>query len=182
VNELAADAGMLAKAAVEGRLNVRVDVKNHRGDFAKIIDGINRTIESPVGHLDVMPAPAFIIDRDFNIRYMNRLGSSLIGLSRQALIGTKCYEHFKTPDCQSDRCATGRCMQQGRAVTAETDAHPQGKHYDISYTGVPVLEMDGKIIGGLEIIADLERDPISTSLFPRKEGNSNDRWRRRKTN
>jgi len=102
-----------------------------------------------------MPAPALIIDREFNLKYINKVGASLTGLSVEALIGTKCYDHFKTPDCRTERCACGQCMERGREATAETDAHPQGQHFDISYTGVPIKDLEGKIIGALEIITDL---------------------------
>ena len=40
-----ADAQMLAQAAEEGRVTVRADATRHLGDFRKIIDGINNTLE-----------------------------------------------------------------------------------------------------------------------------------------
>ncbi|MEW6659136.1 MAG: methyl-accepting chemotaxis protein [Thermodesulfobacteriota bacterium] len=155
INALIADAYALAMAAVEGNLGTRADAGRHQGDFRKIIEGVNGTIDSVVGHLDSMPAPALIIDREFTLKYINRVGASLTGLSPQALVGTKCYDHFKTPDCRTERCATGQCMQRGQETTAETEAHPQGQHFDISYTGVPIKDLDGKIIGAIEIITDL---------------------------
>jgi methyl-accepting chemotaxis protein len=155
VNALVADANMLAEAAVQGNLATRADATKHQGDFRKIVEGVNNTLSSIVGHLDSMPLPAFIADRDFSIRYMNAVGASLTGLSQQAVIGTKCYDHFKTPHCRTDKCATGQCMQRGHSMTAETDAHPQGKDFDISYTGVPVKDTEGRIIGALEVVTDL---------------------------
>ncbi len=53
VSALIEDAGMLAEAAVEGRLAVRADASRHEGDFAKIIDGVNRTLDSVIGPLNV---------------------------------------------------------------------------------------------------------------------------------
>ena len=46
-------------------------------------------------------------------------------------------------------------MRDDHPVTSETDAHPQGKDYEISYTGVPVKDTRGAIVGSLEIITDL---------------------------
>ncbi|MEW6659134.1 MAG: methyl-accepting chemotaxis protein [Thermodesulfobacteriota bacterium] len=155
VNALIADAHALAEAAVEGNLGTRADAGRHQGDFRRIIEGVNGTIDSIVGHLDSMPAPALIVDREFTLKYINRVGASLTGLSPQALVGTKCYDHFKTSHCRTERCACSQCMQRGQETTAETDAHPQGQHFDISYTGVPVRDLEGKIIGALEIITDL---------------------------
>ena len=88
---------------------------------------MNRIIDSLVGHLDAMPTPAFIVDREFSIQYVNKIAAGVVGLSPEAMVGTKCYSHLKTSDCQNEKCATGRCMQLGTSVTSETDAHPQNK-------------------------------------------------------
>ncbi|WP_050739413.1 methyl-accepting chemotaxis protein [Acetobacterium bakii] len=50
INALVADAGMLAQAGFEGRLDTRSDTTKHQGDFAKIMEGVNTT-------LDVVIAP-----------------------------------------------------------------------------------------------------------------------------
>lgn len=43
---MAADANMLAKAAVEGKLATRVDAAKHQGAFQNIVKGMNKTIEA----------------------------------------------------------------------------------------------------------------------------------------
>ena len=53
VNALVADAGMLAKAAVEGKLDTRADANKHGGDFGKIVAGVNSTLDSVIGPLNV---------------------------------------------------------------------------------------------------------------------------------
>ncbi len=45
VNALVADAGMLAKAAADGKLQTRADAAKHGGDFRKIVSGVNDTID-----------------------------------------------------------------------------------------------------------------------------------------
>ena len=49
VNTLVADAGMLAKAAVEGKLATRADASRHQGDFRKIVQGVNDTLDAVIG-------------------------------------------------------------------------------------------------------------------------------------
>ena len=49
VNTLVADAGMLAKAAVEGKLETRADASRHQGDFRKIVQGVNDTLDAVIG-------------------------------------------------------------------------------------------------------------------------------------
>jgi len=53
VNNLTGDAGMLAKAAVEGRLATRADAAKHWGDYKKIVEGVNNTLDSVIGPLNV---------------------------------------------------------------------------------------------------------------------------------
>jgi methyl-accepting chemotaxis protein len=53
VNLLVSDANVLAKAAVEGKLATRADASRHQGDFKKIVDGVNRTLDAVIGPLNV---------------------------------------------------------------------------------------------------------------------------------
>ncbi|MDF1547843.1 MAG: methyl-accepting chemotaxis protein, partial [Bacteroidales bacterium] len=53
IDLLVTDAGTLAKAAVEGKLATRADASKHEGDFAKIVDGVNNTLDAVIGPLNV---------------------------------------------------------------------------------------------------------------------------------
>jgi methyl-accepting chemotaxis protein len=60
VNLLVADTAMLAEAGVEGRLDTRADASKHKGDFRRIVDGVNDTMDAVIGPLNV--AADFIDD------------------------------------------------------------------------------------------------------------------------
>ncbi|MDD2497282.1 MAG: methyl-accepting chemotaxis protein [Desulfitobacteriaceae bacterium] len=53
VNLLIADANMLAKAAVDGRLETRADASRHQGDFRIIVEGVNNTLDAVILPLNV---------------------------------------------------------------------------------------------------------------------------------
>ncbi|MEI6293055.1 MAG: methyl-accepting chemotaxis protein [Methanomicrobiales archaeon] len=53
INGLVADANMLAKAAVEGRLDARADATKHQGDYRRIVEGVDATLDSVIGPLNV---------------------------------------------------------------------------------------------------------------------------------
>jgi methyl-accepting chemotaxis protein len=53
IHALAADAAMLANAAAEGKVGIRADVSKHQGDYRKIIDGVNHTLDAIVEPLKV---------------------------------------------------------------------------------------------------------------------------------
>ena len=53
VSLLVADAKILAKAAVDGKLDTRADAGKHQGDFRAIVQGVNSTLDSVIGPLNV---------------------------------------------------------------------------------------------------------------------------------
>jgi methyl-accepting chemotaxis protein len=48
VNRLVTDANMLAEAAADGRITERADASAHQGDFRKVVEGVNATLETIV--------------------------------------------------------------------------------------------------------------------------------------
>ncbi len=48
VNALVADAVMLSQAAVNGRLDTRADASRHAGDYRKIVEGVNHTLDAVI--------------------------------------------------------------------------------------------------------------------------------------
>ncbi len=48
INALIDDTKMLSEAAVDGRIQTRADASRHEGDFRKIVEGINATLETIV--------------------------------------------------------------------------------------------------------------------------------------
>ncbi len=52
INALVADANLLADAAIAGNLSVRADAAGHGGDFARIIHGVNRSLDAIIAPLN----------------------------------------------------------------------------------------------------------------------------------
>jgi methyl-accepting chemotaxis protein len=50
---LIADSTLLSQAALEGRLSTRVDANHHQGDFRKVVEGVNATLDSVIIPLNV---------------------------------------------------------------------------------------------------------------------------------
>jgi methyl-accepting chemotaxis protein len=53
VSVLARDTVLLAEAAVEGKLATRADAGKHQGEFYKIVQGVNHTLDAVIGPLDM---------------------------------------------------------------------------------------------------------------------------------
>jgi methyl-accepting chemotaxis protein len=51
IGTLVADANMLSNAAVEGQLSTRADTTKHQGEYRKVIEGVNSTLDAVVNPL-----------------------------------------------------------------------------------------------------------------------------------
>jgi len=92
INGLIADVIMLAKSGVEGKLAARADASKHNGDYRKIVEGFNGTLDAVIGPLNMAAryvdeiskgnVPAKITDSyngDFN-NIKNNLNACIDGL------------------------------------------------------------------------------------------------------
>jgi methyl-accepting chemotaxis protein len=53
VSAMMADAMMLSRAAVEGKLSTRADATRHQGDYRNVVEGVNSTLDAVIGPLHV---------------------------------------------------------------------------------------------------------------------------------
>jgi len=185
VNLLVTDVNVLSKAAIEGRIDTRADATKHQGEFRKIVEGINDTLSTLVSFIDKMPLPIMAVDTGFGILYMNDMGASLLGTTKQELISKKCYNQFKTSDCHTDNCACAQAMKKVSLSSSETDAHPLGMDLEISYSALPIRGQNGEVTGAFEFIQDqtssirlhrflkYEIEEINRCLTLLAEGNTN---------
>ncbi|MCX6700890.1 MAG: methyl-accepting chemotaxis protein, partial [Methanomicrobiales archaeon] len=144
---LVSDAHTLSKAAVEGKLDSRADVTKHQGDYRKIVDGVNITLDAVIGPLNVAAEyvdriskgdiPARITDKyngDFN-EIKNNLNSCIDAINGlQSDLGST-IRSLKTGDIEA-RC-TAKNLQgvyQGLA---------QGVNEALDNVIAPVVEVIG---------------------------------------
>jgi len=134
---------------------VENDSKDEFGTLAKVFNGMVEKIEMQVKYLDDLPTPVMIIDKEYNVTYMNRTGATIVGKSQESCSTQKCYNLFKTEHCQTPECRLRQAMEQRGIRTGETIARPTGKEMHIMYTGAPVSNRAGELIGALEFVADV---------------------------
>jgi methyl-accepting chemotaxis protein len=92
IDAMVQDAAMLSKAAVEGKLATRADASKHQGEYLKVVQGVNDTLDSVIGPLNVAAkyvdqiskgeVPSKITDNyngDFNV-IKNNLNACIDGL------------------------------------------------------------------------------------------------------
>jgi len=141
-----------------GDLNITL-VNNSKDELGELTTAFNNMTEKAalqIQYLDNIPNPVMIIDTDFNIQYMNKDGAKVVCKDQKLLAGQKCYDQFKTDHCHTEKCALYKAMKSDSIVTEETIAHPNGTEIPILYTGAPVKNKVGKIIGALESVTDIK--------------------------
>jgi len=154
VMETGASQGMF-KANFNAR-PLRDSRNNTIGAIATIVKSeCNREGLKAIENLSNIPTPIMEIDKDFSIVYMNPAGASLVGLTPETVKGRKCYDLFKTPHCGTNECRCKRSMQSGKTESGETIADPNGLNIPISYTGTPVRDEKGMVVGALEYVVDI---------------------------
>jgi methyl-accepting chemotaxis protein len=105
--------------------------------------------------LDNLPTPVMAIDKEFTVTYMNPAGAGALRSTPEDVVGRKCYDLFKTPHCNTAECRVGQAMNRDGVFTGETVADPNGLNLPIRYTGTPIKDADGRIVGGLEFVVDI---------------------------
>jgi len=142
----------------QGDLSSQLNVKSKDeiGQMAKDLNDmvVNQRRLVKLSNLRKLSSIIFEIDTDFSITYINPYGAEQIGLNQDECIGKKCFDLFKTNDCNSENCASLIAMQQEKNVTNNARANPgQRNDVPIMYTAIPVFDK-GKVTGALEFIVD----------------------------
>lgn len=153
-----------------GDLNVEVhiDSKDEIGKLGESFNNMIYKISEQLQYLENLPTPVMIVNKDFSIKYMNKAGAELVGKTQLELVGKKCYDNFKTKDCGTEKCSCAQAMSKNKVATEETIANPNGKTLPIMYTGAPIKDKQGNIIGAMEYVVDISNVKNMEEYLSRK--------------
>jgi methyl-accepting chemotaxis protein len=154
LRNVSAEVKELAGATAVGSLAQRGKADRFEGDWRALVRGVNAVMDAMGNVIDLLPVPAMVIDGDRSIRFVNAAAASVAGRGRSEMIGSKCYDSFKTSDCHDGNCACMSARSSGASCTRETVARPNGKQLDIQYTGVPIKGERGEVVGVVEVVVD----------------------------
>ncbi|HQV30908.1 MAG TPA: methyl-accepting chemotaxis protein, partial [Calditrichia bacterium] len=108
-----------------------------------------------VHYLNSVSTPVLAVDRKMNIRFINKTGAQLAGKSQANCVGQKCYDLFRNSHCQTSACRVHQAMSQDKVFTGETTVTASNLNLPIQYSGTPLKDETGQIVGGLEYIVDM---------------------------
>ena len=155
VNRIIKDVEHMAESIRHGDIRAVLPTAQYHGEYSRLASDINNASEIVAQYLETVPSPIITMDKDYNVLWMNQTGVDMFGGNRESVEGKKCYDLFSTDDCNTDKCACRQAMRTGTSNTSETKARPRGMEMDISYTGMPIKDKDGKLVGAIEFVTDL---------------------------
>lgn len=155
IKELVLQVNKLTQATIKGELSRRADEGELQGDFRTLIQRMNTIIDVFVKHIDNIPVPVMMLDNNLKVQYLNVAGASVAGKTKEEVRGVSCSTLFNTLHCDTDQCACSKAIKQNEVVSAETVAHPANLELEISYTGVPLKDLEGNVVGAMEFVQDL---------------------------
>ncbi|ADQ84794.1 methyl-accepting chemotaxis protein [Methylovorus sp. MP688] len=128
INALVQDAGMLADAARDGRVYVRADATNHQGDFRKIVEGVNETLEMIATPIVTVKEAAETINTA-----ANEISKGNIDLSQ------------RTEEQASSLEETASSMEQ-LASTVKQNAENAKQANQLAITATSIAERGGEVV------------------------------------
>jgi methyl-accepting chemotaxis protein len=85
VGILISDALVLSNAAIEGKFDTRTNAERHNGEYKKIVEGFNATLDTVVDKvrwyeaiIDAVPFPVHVIDNNMNWTFINKAFEKLL--------------------------------------------------------------------------------------------------------
>ena len=106
--------------------------------------------------LDVVGQGIFTVDQRGYITSFNRAAERIIGYEEEEVLGRQCSDIFRTELCHSEcplkQSIKSRNRIQDREVKIQTK---DGRNILVSISTAPLETTTGKLLGGVEILADL---------------------------
>jgi len=134
---------------------IEIDTKDEIGMLASSLNEMLDNMKIQIQYLMNIPTPVMVVDREMGITFINKAGAEAGGTALKNCIGKKCYELFTNPHCQTSDCQTARAMREDGIFTGETIVTARNMNLPIMYTGAPIKNKQGQIIGGLEYVANI---------------------------
>lgn len=155
INLLISDFQTQSADAINGNYETRADVYHHFGDFRKIVEGVNGTLDTVVdkifwyeGLLDSIPLPISVTDNNMNWTFINKPVESFLNVKRKDVLGKHC-SNWNASICNTDNCGVAGLRRNQLQVAFEQ----KGMNFqvDTSY----VVNRQGEKIGHIEIVQDI---------------------------
>lgn len=158
IKALMDDVKTLADAAAAGDFKKRADVSRHHGEYARVIMGFNKTLDTVVDKarwyeqiLDTIPFPISVTDAEMRMTFLNKPSLDILKRPREELLGLHC-KAWNGQVCGTTDCGIARLKQGYGRTMAERNG--KANQIDVSY----LRDANGEVIGHVEVLQDVTED------------------------
>jgi methyl-accepting chemotaxis protein len=127
---------------------------------AETSDDIQGLIDNSKLILERIVDPFFIADKNLTVRYINDAALKALGYSWDEVVGKmSCDKISQTPLCNTSQCTLKNCFASKQEVIGKTQATAKdGTKIDIRAGCNAIMNSNGDVVGGFELIQDITRD------------------------
>lgn len=155
LNQLITETERLSDEISLGHLRSRSDESIHKGEYRRLICGVNAIISLYNNMLDMMPDPVLITSPNHDICFINKAGTAMTAKNAAAAVGTKCADCMQTPLCGSDECICSMAINTKSEATAETILQCGDTARNIHISAIPLIHGENGCVGVIELIQDI---------------------------
>ncbi len=152
LNEIIDEYGELGTKIRNGYLDSYGNVQKFDGDFSTLIRGTNGILDSFKALLENINSPVFVLDKNLKATYANAVTRSLVGEDYQ---GKDCKTLFNNEDDGTSQDAVLIAHRTKKTAGNETVTRPQGRHIDVTYSAIPMLNDKGELNSILILVTDV---------------------------
>jgi methyl-accepting chemotaxis protein len=162
----------VCEAIADGDLGKSVEVRSEDDALGKAVNQMienlkeaNRDTGTKISYLNNIPTPVHVIDKDFNIQFMNKAGASLVNRTVDECIGKKCYELYKTELCNTEKCPAAMAMGSDKTVVEDVTAIVGEFHgLEMRYTCAALKDEAGSVVGSIEYLVDISDEQTTVKV------------------
>jgi PAS domain S-box-containing protein len=152
--------GSIIKPCEDMELRTAIEMALQRHTLEKALRNAEQYWYNSFNSLeDVM----LIIDRDYNIENINEIGLKLLGKSKEAVIGQKCYQVISGADRPREECPCMKSLEMKKVESSDRYEERLGKYYAIQAS--PIFDENGAITKFVDLRRDItERKRVEEAL------------------
>jgi len=125
-----------------------------KGDFQKVLDGIDIVAESFIQYLDEMPCGITLFDKDHHITFLNAHNRAA-GLDPARLLGKTAKEAFPADYANTLSEKFKQTAASGKPIHYAMEKQlPDGNVTHMDYTTISIKDSDGKVVAFLNFAYD----------------------------
>ena len=155
IKKLIVDVNMLSEAAVAGEFDARADAEKHQGDYRKIVEGVNGTLDTVVEKvfwyeslLDSIPFPISVTDMNMNWTFINKPVEQMLKIERGDVLGKQC-SNWNANICNTENCGIARL----RSGQLQTEFLQNNMNFQVDTTYI--YDTKGEKAGHIELVQDI---------------------------